>query len=360
MAPSQNPPTATNPPSSPQFPQGLTPTQLSTYHKNGYLLIPSYLSPQTVRALLTETHSLLSLFDPSTHPLTRFTTGTSSSSSPRSSASSASASSTNDEEEHVSDTYFLTSGDKIRHFLEPAAEFDPGTGRLLTSPPHLAVNKIGHYVHELSPSFREATILDGASSSSSTSSSSSGKNYKNAEVARSLGFRDPRVLQSMIICKPPHLGAAVSPHRDNSFLYTDPPSAVGFWFALEDAGGGNGGLWFVRGSHRRGGGVGKRFVRKKGGSGTEFVHVEGRRVPEGEEEEDGREKEDGEVKYTLEEVKAGTLVLIHGNVLHKSERNLSGKSRFIYTFHIIEGEHEYDGRNWLQPPKKGFTRLYQD
>ena len=64
-------------------------------------------------------------------------------------------------------------------------------------------------------------------------------------------------------------------------------------------------------------------------------------------------------KYDLEEVKAGTLVLIHGNLLHKSERNLSGKSRIIYTFHVIEGQAEYDERNWLQPPSGGFSKLYR-
>ena len=64
---------------------------------------------------------------------------------------------------------------------------------------------------------------------------------------------------------------------------------------------------------------------------------------------------DGE--YKLGEVKAGTLVLIHGNLLHKSEKNLSTKGRIIYTFHVIEGEAEYDGMNWLQAPKEGFTKL---
>lgn len=64
--------------------------------------------------------------------------------------------------------------------------------------------------------------------------------------------------------------------------------------------------------------------------------------------------------YELGEVKAGTLVLIHGNLLHKSEKNTSQKGRMIYTFHMIEGTNEYDGRNWLQPPKEGFTRLYEE
>ena len=144
------------------------------------------------------------------------------------------------------------------------------------------------------------------------------------------------------------------PHQDSTFLYTDPPSAVGFWIALEDATVENGCLSFAKGSHRRAP-VRSRFVKGEKG-GTEFVDVEGARFPPGtdvEEENIGKEEE-----YTLGEVKAGTLVLIHGNLLHKSEKNLSEKSRFIYTFHCIEGENEYDKKNWLQPPQKGFTRLY--
>jgi phytanoyl-CoA hydroxylase len=68
---------------------------------------------------------------------------------------------------------------------------------------------------------------------------------------------------------------------------------------------------------------------------------------------------DREEKYDMGEVKAGTLVLIHGNILHKSEKNTSGNSRNIYTFHVIEGDHLYDERNWLQPPAHGFSKLDQ-
>ena len=48
---------------------------------------------------------------------------------------------------------------------------------------------------------------------------------------------------------------------------------------------------------------------------------------------------------------AGSCVLIHGEVVHKSERNLSPHSRHIYTFHVIEraGGTVYSADNWLQP-----------
>jgi phytanoyl-CoA hydroxylase len=172
----------------------------------------------------------------------------------------------------------------------------------------------------------------------------------------------------MVICKQPEIGGAVPPHQDSTFLYTDPPSAVGWWYALEDATAENGCLSFAAGSHKRAA-IDKRFVRtgEKGSEGTGFIDNDGARFPKnlqnghdgsanGEKDYEVVEKEE---KYDMGEVKAGTLVLIHGNILHKSEKNTSGKSRNIYTFHVIEGEQRYDQKNWLQPPTQGFSRLYQ-
>ena len=298
------------------IPTTLTAEQLASYKNNGYLLIPNALSSSTVSALLSETNQMLTSFSLTDHPMTKFSTG--------------------EKDTHVGDDYFLTSGDKVRYFFEEDAFSSTGE---LTKPKHRAINKIGHYLHELSPPFRKATFTP-----------------LHREIVKAIGFEDPRVLQSMIICKQPEIGGRVPPHQDSTFLYTDPPSAVGFWIALEDATVDNGCLSFAKGSHRRAP-VKSRFIRKQGG-GTGFEDVAGARFPETL-EIDQRDDDEEEKDYALGEVKAGTLVLIHGNLLHKSEKNLSGKSRFIYTFHVIEGKHEYDSKNWLQPPDKGFTKLYQ-
>lgn len=325
MAPSR---TSPDPPSTTQ---GLTKDQLATFERDGYLIIPNALSPQEVSELLEETHSLLDNFSLADHPMTKFSTG--------------------EKSDHVGDDYFLSSGDKVRFFFEegsfplflinityiPPDAFD-STGTL-TKPKALAINKIGHYLHALSPPF--ASLLSPTST------------HSPSLIARSLGFRNPQCLQSMIICKQPEIGGAVPPHQDSTFLYTDPPSAVGFWYALEDATAENGCLSFLPGSHKSAE-VGKRFVRKENGSGTEFIDNEGRRFPVGSEYGDAEKGGD----YVLGEVKAGSLVLIHGNLLHKSEKNVSQKGRIIYTFHVIEGEGAvYDEKNWLQPPKEGFTNL---
>ncbi|PWY96522.1 phytanoyl-CoA dioxygenase family protein [Aspergillus sclerotioniger CBS 115572] len=308
---------------------GLTPEQLTSFNQNGYLVLPNYLTPTEITACLTETHHLLDTFPLDTHPLTQFTTGDDPSTTSK----------------HVGDDYFLTSGDKVRFFFEPDAfaPSDPTNPPTLTKPKHLAVNKIGHSLHSLSAPFRAISL-----------------SQKNADIARSLGFKDPRVLQSMVICKQPGIGGAVPSHRDSEFLYTNPPSAVGWWFALQDAGSGNASLGMYKGSQREG--IKRRFVRVGGGNGTGFEGNEGARVPVGvEESEEVGENQGKEEDLEILDVKAGSLVLIHGNVLHKSERNTGDRSRFAYTFHVIEGAEgwKYDERNWLQPTGEGFSRLFQ-
>ncbi len=54
------------------------------------------------------------------------------------------------------------------------------------------------------------------------------------------------------------------------------------------------------------------------------------------------------------------LVLIHGSVVHRSEKNTSPKSRFIYTFHMIESEKEgvkWAETNWYAPRADFFPRV---
>lgn len=193
-------------------------------------------------------------------------------------------------------------------------------------------------------------------------------------LACALGYSDPIVLQSMVICKQPQIGGEVTKHRDSTFLYTEPQSsAKGMWFALEDCTKDNGCLYFVPGSHKDGAsnrrfqrtGELKRSVNNKpfGFTGKDDEYIQGgpnnTNIKLNFVGEDKKSYPDED--FVAAEVKKGSLVLIHGEVVHMSSHNHSSKSRYIYTFHMIEGDEKlvsYPERNWLQS-KDPFVRMKQ-
>ncbi|XP_069333013.1 phytanoyl-CoA dioxygenase domain-containing protein 1 isoform X2 [Eulemur rufifrons] len=222
--------------------------------------------------------------------------------------------------------YFLSSGDKIRFFFEKGV-FDK-KGNFLV-PPEKSVNKIGHALHAYDPVFRSIT-----------------HSPKVQALARSLGLQMPVVVQSMYIFKQPHLGGEVTPHQDATFLYTEPLGRVlGIWLALEDATLENGCLWFIPGSHTSG--VSRRMVRAPAGSASGISFL-------------GSEPDRDNSLFVPTPVRRGALVLIHGEVVHKSEQNLSARSRQAYTFHLMDTSGTvWSPENWLQPTAElPFPPLY--
>jgi phytanoyl-CoA hydroxylase len=156
------------------------------------------------------------------------------------------------------------------------------------------------------------------------------------KAMKSLGYRNPAIVQSMYIFKQPSVGGKVVPHQDSSFIYTEPMSCIGTWTALEDATKENGCLWVVPGSHKRG--LTKRFKLNSKGN-AEF---------------DNNGDYDCAGAIPLE-VPKGTLVMLHGCTVHYSDHNYSDKSRHAFTLHIIENEGcRYPSDNWLQRPTMPF------
>ncbi|BFZ54713.1 hypothetical protein PYCC9005_001750 [Savitreella phatthalungensis] len=205
----------------------LSDEQLEKFEADGCLVIPDFLSAEQVAGLRTRIDELLAAFDPAAHPLSLFKTGNAD-----------------------QDDYFLTSGDKVRFFLEAAAVDADGS---LLVPKDRAVNKIGHALHELEPVFATISVTD-----------------RVRTMVRQLNMTDPVVLQSMAILKQPRVGGAVPPHQDSTFLYTHTPSAIGFWFALEDCTLTNGCLSFAKGSHKTCP-VTHRFVRQHSADGKKIT-----------------------------------------------------------------------------------------
>ncbi len=222
---------------------------------------------------------------------------------------------------HARDAWFLESGDKVRCFFEAGALDAEGGLRL---PLALAVNKVGHALHDLDPAFAAFSRQPAL-----------------AEAARAIGFAEPLLLQSMYIFKQPRIGGEVTCHQDSSFLHTEPLSCVGFWFALEDATEGNGCLWAEPGGHRRP--LRQRFVRE--GGTTRMLDLDPTPLP-------------SEGLVPLEAPK-GSLVLLHGSLPHRSGPNPSAASRHAYTLHLVDGTALCSADNWLRRdpaamPLRGF------
>jgi phytanoyl-CoA hydroxylase len=281
---------------------GLSARQLASYESDGFLVIEDFAGREDCERLRRRAEELVRDFDPQ-GLISIFTTR---------------------EQARASDDYFLESGDKIRFFFEEDA-FAPGGG--LRYSRERSINKIGHALHDLDP------VFDAFS-----------RKPELAAICADLGYVEPLLLQSMYIFKQPNIGGEVDCHQDSAFLYTEPPSVTGFWFALEDATRENGCMWAIPGGHKFG--LKKRFVRAAEGGRREmkFETLDDSPWPE--------------IPRTALEVAQGALVILHGLLPHLSHANRSAKSRHAYTLHVIDGACEYSADNWLRRapdmPPRGF------
>ncbi len=211
----------------------------------------------------------------------------------------------------TSDAYFLASGDNISFFFEKDAFDQHGE---LRQPIDVSLNKIGHAIHDLDP------VFDAFS-----------RSEKLKKLATDLGFGDYLIIQSMYIFKHAKIGGVVDVHQDSTFLYTQPDSCIGFWFALEDATISNGCLWAKPGGHITP--LRERFHRNNNG-GTAMEKLDPTPIA----------MED----MTPLQVKKGTCIVLHGLLPHYSLPNTSGRSRQAYSIHTISPKAEYATDNWLQ------------
>ncbi len=279
----------------------LSKPQLTGFRRDGFLALPDFVDPDTCLLLRERAIELARQHVPPPGQATIFTG--------------------DGKPLHAGDEYFLTSGEAIRCFFEKDA-FD-AAGRLRADA-HLCLNKLGHAMHDLDPFFDAFS-----------------RTPELAAVADDIGMREPLLLQSMYIFKQARIGGEVACHTDHTYLWTEPRSVVGFWFAIDDATTENGCMWALPGGHR----LPVKGRSRLNASRTATVMDELDREP-----------------YPTEglvplEAKRGTLVLLDGALPHRSGSNQSDKPRHAYTLHAIDGTAAYLPDNWLQRrtlPLRGF------
>lgn len=241
------------------------------FQTNGYVILTSFASPTETGRLRQRAAEIIADFLKSPKEASVFTTS--------------------EQTRKLDDNYFFRSSSNVSCFLEDNNE-------------EVAVNKIGHAMHDLDDVFKSFSRAE-----------------KVRQVGSLVGYEKAMLVQSMYIVKGARVGGMVDVHRDETFVMGQEGGCLGMWWALEEATVRNGCLWAVRGSHVDGRGR-LRYVRDGKGAMT----FEG---------EDNGGYTDGD--FVALEMAEGDLVVLHGAVVHKSEKNESEKSRHAYSIHLVKG-----------------------
>jgi phytanoyl-CoA hydroxylase len=109
---------------------GAIKTAVASLKKNGYAVIPKFISASKCEEAIAEINRLIDGFQPTKDQLTIFDASTG-------------------KNDHQMSKYFLESADKVSFFYEAKAWKD---GKL-TVPQREGINKIGHSLHEHNPIF---------------------------------------------------------------------------------------------------------------------------------------------------------------------------------------------------------------
>lgn len=266
----------------------LTFQQKNAYQKDGFLVIKNFIASDICELLIERANLLINNFDPGIAK-TIF--------------------SANDQR-HARNQYFLDSGDKIHFFFEEAAFDDHGNLKYEKSK---CINKFGHALHDLDPVFNCFSHMN-----------------KIAVLLHDLNMQNPLIMQSMYICKQPHIGGEVTCHQDATYLHAANHNIVGLWFALEDATLENGCLWAIPGGQHTN--LKSKFIRENNTTKLEKYD---------------------ETPWELDkmiplEVPRGSLIVLHSLLPHMSKENVSSHSRHAYTLHVMENGIDYPSTNWLQ------------
>jgi len=278
----------------------LTQDQINSYHNQGYLVLENAIAGEDIEKLRAAALDIVEHFDIDQNRSVFKTT----------------------DRDSGRDDYFFNSAESIHCFLEEDALDADGT---LLKPARLAINKIGHALHDLHPVFKafcELPIF--------------------AQLTRDIGYDTPLLWQSMYIFKQPHIGGEVRWHQDASYLITNPTCVTGFWVAVEDSNRSNACLWVQPGGHH---------------SPLREIYQVDWKAREGALTILDSTPWPLESEAVAVEVPAGSIVIFNDHMPHYSSQNLSANSRHAFTLHVAEKSADWSDENWLQRPSLGDFEL---
>ena len=269
---------------------------MQQFHEDGFLVLESVIGKPAIESLKASALQIVDEFDISKHR-TVFTTS---------------------DRDSGRDDYFFDSAENIHCFLEEDALDRDGK---LLKPERLAINKIGHAMHDLNPVFRDFC-----------------RQPFFGQVLRDVGYTAPLLWQTMYIFKQPHIGGEVRWHQDGSYLISEPSTVTGIWVAIEDANRDNGCLWVQPGGHRSP----LREIFQ-----VDWITRKGVLT----DLDDTPWPDSGEAVAV--EVPAGSVVIFQDHMPHYSSQNRSDFSRHAFTLHVAEKYASWSDNNWLQRPTLG-------
>lgn len=267
------------------------PYELADYHENGFAVIPGAIDQGELAAIRDAAQRIVDGFDPSEHRSVFSTL----------------------HQDRDRDRYFFDSARAVHCFLEEDALDEAGQ---LTTDRELAINKIGHALHDLVPEFNHFCRLP-----------------EFAGSLRQAGFNAPQLWQTMYIFKQPHIGGEVRWHQDASYLIADDPGVIGVWVALEDSDRNNGCLWMQPGGHK---------------SPLREIYEVDEQTPNGALRCLDTQPWPDESQAVALEVEAGSFVLFNDRMPHYSSHNHSDRSRQAFTMHFTECGTPWSSKNWLR------------
>jgi len=193
-------------------------------------------------------------------------------------------------------------------------------------------NRIGHALHALNPVFKDITFSSPVK-----------------DVVKIVGYKKPVVCQSMYLMMQSPEGPSSSGHQASTYVIVEPSKLTGFWIAVTDCTVDNGALEVLPGSHKKGS-LKNKFIRnpneKEYNEGKRFIYTES--------------KADYPTQgYVSIPLKAGSVLLMDGFLIHRATNCTSSEPRNVYAFHVYDADKtQFNKENWMEYNKSTFLPLF--